>query len=117
MEVIDNTLLCLSDIRFTENLKSIQELQNLRVRVDHFTPDKRRILESAHDLDMTREWLIFLSQPLGKMSILLPHITNVASTAEDLFDIVCKKAGVEKSNLKKWEYILYAIQTITESDF
>lgn len=117
MEIVDNTLLCLSDTRFTENLKSIQELPNLRVRVDHFTPDKRRIIESPHDLDMTHEWILFLSQPLGKMSILLPHITNVASTGDQIFDLACKKAWVEKSNLKKWEYILYAIQTITESDF
>ena len=55
MEVVDNTLLCLSDTRFTENLKNIQELPNLRVRVDHFIPEKRRIIESPDELDIARE--------------------------------------------------------------
>jgi len=117
METIDNTLLCLSDMRFTENLKNVKELEKIHIRVDHFTPDKRKIIKSPAELDIAQDGLIFLSQPLGKMSILLPKITNVTSNGEQLFDIACKKAGVDRKTLKAGDYILYSIRTTIESDF
>jgi lipocalin len=54
-ELIENTLLCLKDSRFSEKLQSPEELLTLKIRVDRFAPSDRRVLASIQDLDISKE--------------------------------------------------------------
>ncbi len=54
-ECIDNTLLCLQDPRFTEEIKTPETLSSLSIRIDRFLPAARRILPSLSLLDPTKE--------------------------------------------------------------
>ena len=116
-ELIENTLLCLKDSRFSEKLQSPEELLTLKIRVDRFAPSDRRVLASIQDLNISKEWLIFLSQKYGAMSVLLPNIVNIASTPEQYLDLVIRKAELEPSVLTAWDYIIYGLKTIVTSDF
>lgn len=91
-ECIDNTLLCLKDERFLANLQNPESLEKIHIRTDRFSPKNRRILRNINELDITKEGIIFLSQNLGVMSIILPHMVNVGSTPESYFSLACKKA-------------------------
>ena len=91
-ECIDNTLLCLKDPRFTNEIQDVNILKDIRIRTDRFSPANRRILKSIDDLDVTREGIIFLSQNLGLLAVILPHMVHVGSGAQDYFSLVCKKA-------------------------
>lgn len=74
------------------NIQSKEHLPNLHIRTDRFTAEKRRVLPSIADLDTTREGLILLSQNLGVMSVILPHMPHVDTTPEAYFDLACQKA-------------------------
>jgi AMMECR1 domain-containing protein len=54
-ECIDNTLLCLKDPRFTEEIQDISKLGDIQIRTDRFKPQNRRILPNITDLDTTKE--------------------------------------------------------------
>lgn len=116
-ECIDNTLLCLKDARFSESLQAIDQLPNIHIRVDLFNSSGRRVLADINALDMRNEWLIFLSQNLWVLSVLLPGMTNVASKPEEYFQIAAKKAWLEAEKLTHSDYVLYAIQTERIVDF
>lgn len=116
-ECIDNTLLCLKDERFSISLQNPESLEKIRIRTDRFTPKNRRILKSISELDISKEWLIFLSQNFGVMSIILPHMVHVGSTPESYFSLACKKAGVDETKLTNADYVMYGLSTIEESDF
>ena len=55
LECIDNTLLCLKDERFSPALQTLEMLPGIRVRVDVFNAQNRRILQSISDLDISKE--------------------------------------------------------------
>ena len=61
-ECIDNSLLCLKDPRFLSEIQTVEMLSQVRIRVDIFSPQNRRVLQSIDELDTTREGVIFLSQ-------------------------------------------------------
>ncbi|MFZ2256327.1 MAG: hypothetical protein WAW59_07495 [Patescibacteria group bacterium] len=61
-ECIDNTLLCLKDERFSLALQTPEALDKIHIRIDTFTPQDRRVLQSVDELDTSREGLMFLSQ-------------------------------------------------------
>lgn len=117
LELVDNTLACLSDVRMAQALITPADLDKIKIRVDIIRNEDRRILQSYKDIDVKTEGYILLSQNLGKLAVLLPHITNIAGSAEELFDIVCKKAGLEPAKLTSSDYVLYGIKSTSYSEF
>lgn len=115
-ELIENSLFCLRDPRFAEAVKNPDELANIKIRVDMVRPEGRRILANIAELDTKREGLILLSQTKNTLGVLLPNITNVASSGAEYFQIVCKKAGLDPAELKPEDMILYAIESEKFSD-
>lgn len=116
-ELIENSLFCLRDPRFSESVKNPDELTNVQIRIDMIQSDGRRILWNISELDTKREWLILLSQSKNTIGVLLPNITNVASTPDEYYQIVCKKAGVNPEDLKPEDMILYGIESTVFSEF
>ena len=115
-ELIENTLFCLRDPRFVVAVKNPDELTQVHIRVDMIRPEDRRILQKISDLDIKREGLILLSQTKNSIGVLLPSITNVASTPDEYFQIVCKKAGLISWDMKPEDMVLYAIASTIFSD-
>lgn len=115
-ECIDNSLLCLKDERFVASLQTPDALEKIAIRVDRFSAEKRRVLQSYTDLDSTKEWLILLSQNYGALGVILPNMVHVGSSPEWYFELVCKKAWVD-TNMPQNEYVLYGFTTDSETDF
>jgi AMMECR1 domain-containing protein len=116
-ECIDNTLLCLKDARFAPSLQTPDALEKIHIRVDRFGMQNRRILESIENLDIRTEWVIFLSQNLGVLSIVLPNMVHVGSTPQSYFDLACRKWWLDPAKLDPREYFLYGLSTVSETDF
>lgn len=116
-ECIDNTLLCLKDPRCSSALTSPEGLWEIRIRVDRFTTDQRRILQSVEDLDTTREGLIFLSQNLWHISVILPHMVHVDTSPWAYFSLACRKISLDEKTLSPSDYVLYGLSTTTYDDF
>ena len=116
-ECIDNTLLCLKDPRFVTEIQSLEKLGDIRIRTDHFTGENRRVLRTIDELDTSREGLILLSQNLGVMSVILPHMLHVDMTPRAYFTLACQKAGIEEKDLTSADYVIYGFTTTSESDF
>ena len=116
-ECIDNSLLCLSDSRFSSEIQDVSKLAEIRIRTDRFRPENRRVLRDISELDTSREWLILLSQNLGVLAIILPHMVNVDASADQYFALACKKADIDPSQLTSADYVLYGLTTTSESDF
>lgn len=91
-ECIDNTLLCLKDERFTQEIQDISKLPDIRIRTDRFSPTHRRVLKEPSELDITREGIIFLSQNYGVLSVILPHMVHIDPSPEVYFSLAVKKA-------------------------
>lgn len=115
-ELIENSLFCLRDPRFAEAVKNPDDLPKLQIRVDMIRPEGRHILANISELDTKREWLILLSQTKNTLGVLLPGITNVASTPDEYLQIVCKKAGVNPTELKPEDMVLYGIESSVFSE-
>ncbi len=116
-ECIDNSLLCLKDPRFLSEIQTVEMLSQVRIRVDIFSPQNRRVLQTIDDLDTTREGVIFLSQNMWVLSVILPHMVHVNSSANAYFELACKKANVDPHTLQKSDYVLYGLSTESSSDF
>lgn len=117
LELIENTLFCIKDPRFWENVKNPLEVKWLNFRVDIIKDDQRKIVKDIKDIDINKNWLIILSQNLWKAWVILPWITNLTSTPEELFNLVCMKAWLDKKTLKEDDYVLYSIESDKYSDF
>ena len=115
-ELIENTLSCLRDPRFAESVKNPDELSNVQIRVDMIRSEGRRTLGNISELDTKREGLILLSQTKNAVGVLLPNIANVASTPAEYFEIVCKKAGLNPTDLKPEDILLYGIESTVFSE-
>ena len=115
-ECIDNTLLCLKDPRFAPSLQNLETLNLIKIRIDRIRSENRRILQSIKDLDITKEGLIFLSQNLGVISIVLPHMVHVGATPEAYFSLACKKSGIDEKKLTSSDYVIYGFTTNEEND-
>lgn len=55
MELIDISLACLKDSRFSENLANIEAITNLQIRVDLIEPTSRRMLKDISELSIRDE--------------------------------------------------------------
>ncbi len=115
-ECIDNTLLCLKDDRFSTTLQNPESLQKIYVRIDIFTPQDRRVLQSIDELDTSREWLIFLSQNLGVMSVILPKMLHVDPKPSNCLTLASKKAWLDITTLAQSDYVLYGLKTTEMTD-
>ena len=116
-ECIDNTLLCLKDERFTTEIQNPEKLAEIHIRVDRFTAQNRRVLSSIDELDTREEGIIFLSQNLGKLAIILPRMVHLDSFPANYFILACKKVDLDSTKLIPSDYVLYGIKTENESDF
>ncbi len=76
----------------------------------------RRILGNFGEVDARNEGLIILSQNLGKLGVLLPRIAGADRTPDELFQIICKKAGIAPEQ-NPADYVLYGISSLVYSDF
>ena len=110
-ECIDNTLLCLKDARFTSVLQSSENLANIHIRVDLFGHEDRRMIQNISELSVRNEWLIFLSQNLWIMSVVLPHMIHLDPTPERYYTLACQKMWLDPTKLTQSDYILYALKT------
>ncbi len=117
LELIDNTLACLTDPRLSNTLANPMAIDKIQVRVDVIRNEDRRVLQSHKDIDPKNEGFILLSQNLGKLAVLLPNITNIAGTADELFEIICKKAELNPAGLTGSDYVLYGIKSTRYSEF
>lgn len=115
-ECIDNTLLCLKDERFSLSLQSLETLAKIHIRIDTFTPQDRRVLQSIDELDTSREWIIFLSQNLSIISVVLPHMVHVDPKPATYLALACKKAWLDISKLTPADYVLYGLRTSEMTD-
>ena len=64
LELIDNTLACLSDSRMANAIVTPADLDKIKIRVDIIRSEDRRILQSYKDIDTKNEGYILLSQNL-----------------------------------------------------
>ena len=117
LELIENSLFCLKDPRFSEAVKNPLELKKVNFRVDIVKNDQRKVVNSLDDIDINKHWLIIISQNLNKAWVILPNIANLVSTKEELFELVCRKAWLDSKSLKNEDYILYSIETDKTTDF
>lgn len=117
LELIENSLFCLKDSRFVWTIKNPLEIRNVKFRVDLVSNNQRKVVEKISDIDISKQWLILISQSKWKLWVILPNIANLVWTPEDLFHLVCKKAWLEPSELKEEDYILYSIESEQFSDF
>ena len=115
-ETIDVTMLCLKDSRFVSSLQSPENLLNIHIRVDTFSPEDRRMIQSATEMSVRDEWLILLSQNLGVMSVVLPHMIHLDPTPERYFALACQKVGLDPNTLTHADYVLYALKTRESTD-
>ena len=115
-ECIDNTLLCLKDARFSVSLQDPVNLPNIHIRVDILESDSRRMIRDIWELSVRDEWIILLSQNLGIMSIVLPHMVHIDPTPEKYFNLACQKVWLDPTKLTSSDYILYAIKTKESTD-
>lgn len=116
-EAIDNTLLCLKDPRFGSEIQDVNALANIHIRTDRFAPGDRRVLRDISELDTKSEWLIFLSQNLWLLSVVLPNMVHIDSSPTAYFQLACKKAGTDPAKLTPSDYVLYGFRTKNETDF
>lgn len=115
-EAIDATMLCLKDSRFASGLQSSENLAKIHIRVDTFSPEDRRMIQSASEMSPRDEWLILLSQNLGVMSVVLPHMIHLDPTPERYFALACQKVGLDPNTLTHADYVLYALKTRESTD-
>ena len=60
---------------------------------------------------------MILSQNYLKAAILLPNITNIATTSDEVFFLLTKKAGLDPEKITTADYVLYKIESEKHSDF
>lgn len=116
MELIDISLACLKDSRFSENLAKLESLQNIQIRVDLIEPTSRRMLKDISELSIRDEWIIFLSQNFKALSVILPNMIKIDPTAQKYFEIAKKKANITQ-NLEFSDYVIYWLKTKIFSNF
>lgn len=98
-------------------MQDIEKLKDIHIRTDRLRPEGRRMLQNISELDTSREGLLFLSQNLSALSIILPHMVNGDTSPEAYFSLAVKKAGLDITKLASTDYVIYGITTTSESDF
>ncbi len=113
-ECIDNAILALQESRASGI--TLQNLDQVRIRVDVIQSVDRRLIANFSELDARNEGMILLSINLAKLSVVLPKIVSPGTSSEEIFRILCEKAGIP-TNQDPADYVLYAIRSTIYSDF
>ncbi|MDD2516394.1 MAG: AMMECR1 domain-containing protein [Candidatus Gracilibacteria bacterium] len=116
LELIDNTLQTIKDERFSQEIKNVEDLGNITIRVDIISNIQRKVIKNLGQIDVKTDGLILISQDYEKAGIILPNISNIAITPDDLFYLICKKSGLDQDKIKETDYILYKINSTVYSD-
>ncbi len=116
-EIVDHSFFLLKDARFSAEITSPEMLADVRIRADKIGSTGRRMLQNVNELNVRNEGIIFLSQNLGKMSVILPNMINLDPTPEKYFNLVCRKANIDPMKLTFKDYVLYGLSTAREDDF
>ncbi|HRI36292.1 MAG TPA: AMMECR1 domain-containing protein [bacterium] len=116
VELVENALLCLKDPRIAEFLGDPTLLDAVRIRVDIIPTEKRKIISTLSEIDPNVHGLILISEQHEALGVVLPGMSRLASTPEELFFLVAKKAGLDSQSLSEEEYILYTIETEVSAD-
>lgn len=116
LELIDNTLQTIKDERFSQEIKNVEDLGNITIRVDIISNIQRKVIKNLWQIDVKTDWLILISQDYEKAWIILPNISNIAIAPDDLFYLICKKAWLDQDKIKETDYILYKINSTVYSD-
>jgi AMMECR1 domain-containing protein len=116
VELVENSLLCLKDPRVTAFLGDPTFIDDVRVRVDVVPTDKRKIITTLDEISPNIHGLILISEKHEALGVVLPGMSRLASTPQELFYLVAKKAGLDPAALAEDEYILYTIETEVSSD-
>lgn len=117
LELVENTLFCLKDPRFVENIKNPLEIKNIKIRVDIINNEQRKVINKLDEIDINKHGLIIISQSQNKLGVILPNMANIISNPQDLFELVCLKAWIDSKNTSEEDYILYSIESYQYSDF
>ncbi len=115
-ECIDATMLCLKDPRFVENMQNSDNIKNLYIRVDMFGSEDRRMIQNINEMNTRNEGIILLSQNLGVISVVLPHMIHLDPTPQKYFDLACQKVLLDPNKLTHSDYVLYALKTSESTD-
>ena len=73
-ELIDNTILLISDPRLHAYIDNPEKIRKLHYRIDIFHEQDRRILHHPDELQSATEGMILLCQKQEKVGIILPHM-------------------------------------------
>ncbi len=110
-ELIDNTLLLLSDERFKEYIENPEKIRKIEYRVDIYRESDRRILHHPDELAGSVEGMILLCQKQEKAGIILPHMMKGIPSGEEMYRQLTQKIHLDLSHIGKWDIILYAVKT------
>jgi AMMECR1 domain-containing protein len=116
-ELLDATLSALRDDRLTSSLTHIDDLKTTQIRLDIVPLSKRQVIANVQEIDVQKHGSILLSQNHMKSALLLPNITNIATTSEEIFYLLTKKAGLDPVLLTTADYTLYRFESDKYSDF
>lgn len=110
-ELIDNTILLISDARFHPYIDNPEKTRKLSYRVDVFHDTDRRILHHPDELQSETEGMILLCQKQGKVGIILPHMLSGSLGGEEIYHYLIKKINLDVTQLGKGDVILYGVKT------
>lgn len=110
-ELIDNSILIISDPRFHPYIDNPEKTRKLHYRIDVFHDQDRRILHHPDELENTSEGMILLCQKQEKVGIILPHMFSSPLSGEEVYHHLIKKIGLDTSHLGKGDVILYGVKT------
>lgn len=116
-ELLDSTLSALRDDRLANALSKPEDLKTTQIRVDIIPLSKRQVVARITDIDPKNHGAMILSQNYLKAAILLPNITNIATTSDEIFFLLTKKAGLDPEKITTADYVLYKIESDKYSDF
>ena len=88
-----------------------------QIRVDVIPLSKRQVVARITDINPKIHGAMILSQNYLKAAILLPNITNIATTSDEVFFLLTKKAGLDPEKITTADYVLYKIESEKHSDF
>jgi hypothetical protein len=116
-ELLDSTLSALRDDRLMNAISEPDDLKTTQIRVDIIPLSKRQVVARITDIDPKNHGAMILSQNYLKAAILLPNITNIATTSDEIFFLLTKKAGLDAEKITTSDYTLYKIESEKYSDF
>ncbi len=110
-ELIANAIEAVNDKRFS---LTMWDLKNLEYRVDEIV--KREVLWDLEifKLDPFKKWVIAIKKDREKMAVILPNISPLLLTGEDLVSSLGKKLWEE---FDEKNYDLFSIETVQKTSF